>query len=270
MAENGWLIDITRCVGCRACQVACKRWNNRPGEETSFSNEWTNPHGMSSKTYTFMDFRLEGGGSDDEMKWRFVKRQCMHCNEPPCLSVCPTSAIYKRPDGAVLIHHERCIGCGYCVVACPYNARHYDEEVHATIKCTWCSDRRDEGELTACVQACPALVMQIGPRDEIIREARQRADKINGYVYGDEEGMIGTSVIYVSDVPMENLGFPTPEQRVPNPASLQNLLPQRAAEAIFGGAVAGIIGFILWRKSRIEKAQMEAISKTESTGEEGE
>ena len=261
--ERGWLIDITKCIGCRSCQVACKRWNERPSEKTEFSADWTNPPKLSSKTWTMVAFHLDPDGKGGN-KWRFVKRQCMHCLNPPCESVCPAKAIYTRHDGVNLTHYDRCFGCHYCVISCPYGVRHYDLDAKSTVKCTMCFDRIDNGKLPACVQACPALVMEFGTREEIVQKARARAKAIRGYVFGDEDPRpesIGTHVIYVSDVPLEKLGFPTTEQRIPTGQAFRSLLPSRLTEAVFGGTVAAVVCFILWRRARLEKAKMEAVAR---------
>ncbi|MCP8320516.1 MAG: 4Fe-4S dicluster domain-containing protein [archaeon] len=260
------LIDLTKCIGCRACQVACKRWNMRPGEETSLSSDWTNPPMLSHKTWTHVKFKLMYDQNNDEYKWVFTKWQCMQCNDPPCLPVCPTKAIYKREDGIVHIHSERCIGCKYCVTACPYRARFYGyDEYHgikSVYKCHFCMNRLDAGlEKPACVQACPTQALEFGERNEMIEKAGARAEAIGGYVFGDEED-IGNSVIYVSKVPFEELGFPTREMRVPAPLAMGKLLTQRGGIAIFGAGALAFLGFVLWRKERISRAKMREISKS--------
>jgi formate dehydrogenase iron-sulfur subunit len=122
-----------------------------------------------------------------------------------------------------------------------------------------CFDRIEGGRKPACVQACTTEALDFGARDEIVRKARLRAKAIGGYVYGDESEDVATSTIYVSDVPFEELGFPTLEQRTPTPKAFRNLLPTRLAEASFGAIVMAVLGFVIWRRWTIAKAKLEAV-----------
>jgi formate dehydrogenase iron-sulfur subunit len=232
------LIDVTKCIGCRACQVACKQWNEKDGEETELLGQlgFQNPATLSAKTYTLITaHELEVEGAPEDLAWVFTMRRCFHCLEPACESACPTTALERQPDGPTTYDPDKCIGCRYCVWACPWGVptAEWDKKAPKIEKCTHCADRtaqpaplqrngvaltKDETSsfmesiLTpACVKACPADCLRFGTRDELLAEAHKRiADNPKKYVdhvYGEHEAG-GTSVIYLSSVPFAKLGFP--------------------------------------------------------------
>lgn len=202
------LVDLRRCIGCRACQVACKRWNDREATTTQLNTdpklEWTNPSELSPQTYTYVRFVKSGSG--EALKWHFAKVQCNHCIAPGCVNACPTTALIKNDDGPVTYRKELCIGCGYCINACPFGVPKFDEENKVIEKCTFCTERLKEGMEPACVQACPTDTLVL----MTLEEARRKATEAEGkgyYTYGLHE-VGGTSWIYISDVPLTELGFP--------------------------------------------------------------
>lgn len=138
------VIDSRRCIDCKACVVACKAENNVPIGK--FRN-WIN---------------AETRGSFPRLMAFFEPEQCHHCDSPSCVRVCPTGASFRRSDGLVLVSADDCIGCGYCMVACPYNARFFNEETRTVDKCSMCEHRVDAGRLPACVETCPAKVRVFG------------------------------------------------------------------------------------------------------------
>ena len=232
------LVDITKCIGCRACQVACKQWNDRDGERTELQPDlgFQNPAVLSAKTLTLISFheipdeKAPGGLHLVNTMWR-----CLHCLEPACVSSCPTTALVRQPDGPVTYDGDKCIGCRYCMWACPWGvpSADWDTRRPKIHKCTHCADRCDqplpaarngvaltteEGEafrntieVPACVKACPADALRYGDRDEMLQEARNRIaarpGKYVDHIYGEREAG-GTSVLYLSAVPFEKLGFP--------------------------------------------------------------
>lgn len=214
---KGILIDITKCMGCKACQVACKRWNDLPAERTKLSSDWTNPPDLSADTWTIVRFKFKWDTAKNTGVWRFVHVHCMHCLDPPCVHVCPVKAITKYPEGPVVIDTEaerrgwgtsKCIGCKYCIAACPFGIPRYDPAKNKVYKCWMCADRIKQGDQPACVGTCPTGALEFGDRDVLLEKARRKAKAINGYVYGDEDEIGGTSVIYVSDIPPTELGLP--------------------------------------------------------------
>jgi formate dehydrogenase iron-sulfur subunit len=232
------LIDVTKCIGCRACQVACKQWNEKDGEETELLGQlgFQNPATLSAKTYTLITaHELELEGAPEDLAWVFTMRRCFHCLEPACESACPTTALERQPDGPTTYDPDKCIGCRYCVWACPWGVptAEWDKKAPKIEKCTHCADRtsqpapltRNGQALTkaetssfletiltpACVKACPADCLHFGTRDEMLEKAHGRISKdptkyVN-HIYGEHEAG-GTSVIYLSAVPFEKLGFP--------------------------------------------------------------
>jgi formate dehydrogenase iron-sulfur subunit len=218
---KGVLVDLTRCIGCRGCQVACKSWNERKTGKTALGGNFTNPKQLNSDTYTRIGFIEQDKGG--QPVWSFVKDQCMHCADPACLSACPVGAFTRTPEGAVNYTFEKCIGCRYCMVACPFSIPKYEwESTNPWIrKCTFCSDRIADGKIPACVKVCPTNVMLFGNREEILKEAEKRMKDSPGkyvnHIYGKEEAG-GTSWVYLSAIPFDQLGFNTkiPAIKLPN------------------------------------------------------
>jgi len=205
------LIDIRRCMGCRSCQVACKRWKNIPAEQTAFSPNFTNPKALSPKTLSNVSFHSRN--EDGVMPaWNFVKRQCMHCNVPSCATICPTNALQKTDEGPVVYTPAKCIGCKLCTKACPFSVPKFGwgKTLSLIQKCNLCYDRISAGMQPACASTCPNNAIMFGERDELIKEARRRIkanpDKYVNHIYGENEAG-GSAVLYISSVPFEELGF---------------------------------------------------------------
>ena len=161
--SKAMLIDTTRCIGCRACQVACKSWHNLPGERTTFSETWSNPRYMNSNNYTRIIFR-EVAQPEGKLNWYFIKRQCMHCQDPACESVCPVGALTKLKSGPVVYDDDRCIGCRYCMMACPFQVPKFEwgSAVPLIRKCDFCADRIEIGLAPSCATACPSQALVFG------------------------------------------------------------------------------------------------------------
>lgn len=197
------LNDCTRCVGCRACQTTCRDYYGlRP---TSHNTPYDVPPDLEPNHYTVI--KLYRDGTD----YSFIKRQCMHCLHPACASACPVRALAKQTDGAITYDKDRCIGCRYCMFACPFNVPRfeYDDPMPEIKKCSFCHERLKNGERPVCVEACPAKAISFGTREEMLTEARARIATTDGYypfVYGESE-LGGTSVLYLSAVPFEKLGL---------------------------------------------------------------
>ncbi|MCC6131593.1 MAG: 4Fe-4S dicluster domain-containing protein [Acidobacteria bacterium] len=224
---KGVLVDTTLCVGCRTCEAACAEANKlpepeRPGDDTIF--ETRRETGPDSFTVVNKSPKKSPSGDD-----RFGKKQCLHCIEPACASACAVNALEKTPDGPVTYKANRCLGCRYCMVACPFEIPKYEyaKTVPTVRKCTFCAERQKEGKPPACAENCPMGALTFGKRDELIEEAKKRIyqnpDKYVHRVYGEEEAG-GTSWLYISDVPFESLALKTRVQNSSYPARVEGAL----------------------------------------------
>jgi formate dehydrogenase iron-sulfur subunit len=208
--SKAMLIDTTRCIGCRACQVACKSWHDLPGAPATFSETWSNPRFMNSRNYTRVIFREVAQG--DNFNWYFIKRQCMHCLDPACESVCPVGALVKLPEGPVVYDDGKCIGCRYCMMACPFQVPKFQWEsaVPLVRKCDFCADRQAAGLQPSCAATCPTGTILYGARPDLLKEAHRRLgahpEKYYPQVYG-ESIVGGTSVLYLTPVSFTELGL---------------------------------------------------------------
>jgi formate dehydrogenase iron-sulfur subunit len=209
--SKAMLIDTTKCIGCRACQVACKSWNDLPGEPAAYSETWSSPRYLSSHQYTRIIFR-EAAAPDGSLRWHFIKRQCMHCLDPACESVCPVGALKRLPEGPVVYDDGRCIGCRYCMMACPFQIPKFEwgKAVPLIRKCTFCAERQAEGLAPACASTCPTGALLFGEREELLREARRRLgtapERYYPQVYGDRI-VGGTGKLYLTAASFEELGL---------------------------------------------------------------
>lgn len=209
--SKAMLIDTTHCIGCRACQVACKSWHGLPGERTEFSESWSNPRFLDSNNFTRVIFR-ELNKPDEPLSWNFISRRCMHCNDPACASACPVEALEKLVSGPVIYHDNRCIGCRYCMMVCPFQIPKFQwrSTVPLIRKCDFCADRIAMGMEPACSFACPSQALFFGDREELLRIAHHRIadnpDKYYPEVYG-EKTVGGTANLYLTRVSFEELGL---------------------------------------------------------------
>lgn len=207
---QGMLSDLTKCIGCGYCQKACCEWNHlRPAEDSGAGEEPDCQ--LSAELWTLPELREI---KEDGQRHRvFVKRQCMHCLEPACVSACPVGALSRLESGAITYDASKCIGCRYCMVACPYSVPKFewDERLPRIRKCTFCADRQEQGMEPACSAACPTGALTFGQRDGLIAEAESRIqahpERYVSHIYGKDE-LGGTSWMYLSSVPFEALGFP--------------------------------------------------------------
>lgn len=257
------LCDATKCIGCRACQVACKQWNELPMENTVNNGSYENPVHLSARTFTKVRFNeVENGG---KLSWVFNKVQCMHCEHPGCVEACIVGALEKRPEGPVTYDDRKCIGCRYCMVACPFGvpAFEWDKAIAWIRKCTFCADRQGGGLKPACVTTCPTGALTFGNREELLTEGRARIagtpNKYVDHIYGEKEAG-GTSWLYLSPVPFEKLGFPAlPSEPVTiNASRAMGLVPPVLL------AVAATMTGVYWltkRRNKIAEAREKGAMK---------
>jgi Fe-S-cluster-containing dehydrogenase component len=210
----GMLTDFTACVGCRSCEKACNEANNLPAPDKPFDegSVFEDKRWPTAKAYTVVN---KYNNPKDPSKPLYRKIQCNHCLEPACATACPIHAYTKTPEGAVIYNEKLCFGCRYCVVACPFNIPAYDYESALEpkiVKCILCYGRIKEGKIPACAEACPGGAITFGKRADLLKLARKRITDDPGkyvdHIFGERE-VGGTSWLYLSGVPFEQLGFPT-------------------------------------------------------------
>jgi formate dehydrogenase beta subunit len=207
----GMLYDATKCIGCKSCVVACASANDL-SPDTRVDPLHQSPNDLNSNTKNIIKLYK----SPDGNSYSFVKRQCMHCLDPFCVAACPFHALAKNPvTGVVGWEAEKCIGCRYCQVACPYEIPKFEwEAVNARIvKCEFCKERLAKDQEPACTFVCPTKAVIFGRRDVLLREAKKRiSDKpgkyFEGRVYGEKEAG-GTQVLYLASVGFDKLGLPS-------------------------------------------------------------
>ncbi|MGA9991261.1 MAG: formate dehydrogenase subunit beta [Thiobacillaceae bacterium] len=200
--EVAKLIDISKCIGCKACQVACMQWNDLRDTPGVNVGVYDNPPDLSAESWTVMRF-AEVETAPDKLEWLIRKDGCMHCADPGCLKACPSpGAIVQYSNGIVDFHEENCIGCGYCITGCPFNIPRISRKDGKAYKCTLCSDRVAVGLEPACIKTCPTGALVFGTKDDMKAHAEERIDdlKSRGYENAglyDPKGVGGTHVMYV-------------------------------------------------------------------------
>jgi len=238
------LVDTTRCIACRGCQAACKNWNGLPAENTRFTGHYENPPRYTPTTWTRVTMR-EYEREDGSIQWLFGKLQCLHCTNASCVMVCPTGALHHTPEGTVLVDPKKCIGCNYCVGACPFGVAQLDTIKGVMRKCTFCYDRITNGLEPMCVKTCPTGAMQYGDRVEMVAKAYAIVDELKAKgvsgarVYGPDI-VGGTGAVYVlTDLPSK-YGLPD-EPEIPVFSRVWNVLfgPLRALAVV--GLALGLL-----------------------------
>ncbi len=244
----GILYDATVCTGCKACVSACKQYNDMPPDFSSSEELWDTPLDTNSRTLNIIKLYKNGIAAvkDREIDgYSYIKRHCMHCVDPACVSACPVTALIKDPTNGVVAYNKKaCIGCRYCQIACPFNIPkfEFDKAFPRILKCQLCSHRLAKGDIPACCEFCPTGASIFGKVDDLLAEARKRLQYKPGeyreypvmrvdsthrvprevtplidHIYGEKEGG-GTQYLMLANVPFEKLGLPqlteTPEAAV--------------------------------------------------------
>lgn len=222
--ECAMLVDTTLCAGCRACESACAEANALPEPSADAMVA-----GVARDTAPEVFTVVNGAGPiGHDAEERFAKKQCMHCIEPACASVCMVRALDKTPEGPVVYHGDRCLGCRYCMVACPFEIPKYQYDKLAPLvrKCTFCAARQAGGKKPACASVCPTGALSFGKRGPLLELAKGRIyrnpEKYVHHVYGEQEAG-GTDWLYISDVPFEKLALRTVRNE-PYPDKVQGAL----------------------------------------------
>ncbi|AET70345.1 Fe-S-cluster-containing hydrogenase subunit [Desulfosporosinus orientis DSM 765] len=247
---KGVLVDIPKCVGCESCSVACKLWNELewdPQEKTKTAADRAEEpnNGLWPEEWTSINrYEFKNNGSS---VWRYVKTQCFHCEEPACVSACFSKALQKLPEGPVIYDQKLCVGCRYCMMACPFDMLRYEwkKAIPGVRKCQMCPTRVANNMETACTSVCPTGAITFGDREELLAEAKKRI-KENGYidrVYGEKEAG-GTSWLYISDTPFEQMRFRTDVTTKPLPSYTEGYMKMTPIIGVSWAAIlAGLFIF---------------------------
>jgi len=284
------LVDTTKCVGCRSCQVTCKQWNDLKATRTEAPGAGLglqSPRTLNADTFVVVTYaELEDEQAPGGLRYVSTKRQCMHCDDPACASACPVTALHKTPTGAVAYDADKCLGCRYCMWACPWGVptAQWDSLAPTIRKCTHCTDRaaqpaplerngkalsEDEKKsfaaaqaIPACVKQCPANALKYGPRKEMLAEAHARIARQPGkyvdHVYGEKEAG-GTHMLYLASVPFEKLGLPSVGMESYPSRSVAALSAVPPAVIGVGAALGGV--YALQRRKEEVKAKEAAAAE---------
>ena len=271
--EVAKLIDVSSCIGCKACQVACMQWNELRDEVGHNVGVYDNPADLSAESWTVMRFSeietkrdSQAAGQDTHLEWLIRKDGCMHCADPGCLKACPApGAIVKYTNGIVDFIEENCIGCGNCVTGCPFDIPRLSKKDNKAYKCTLCSDRVTVGLEPACVKACPTGAIHFGAKEDMIKYADERVVdlKERGYAQAglyDPPGVGGTHVMYVlqhADRPAIYSGLPA-DPKISMWVSLwKGAAKPIALAAMIGAVIGSFFHYIKVGPSEVEEDEAE-------------
>jgi formate dehydrogenase iron-sulfur subunit len=262
----GFYTDTTVCIGCKACEVACKEWNQLPatngGANTLSGDSYDNTRQLDGEHWRHVKF-VEQFSPDaqrsEQARWLMMSDVCKHCAHAACLEVCPTGAIIRTEFDTVVIQSDTCNGCRDCISACPFGVIDINPVTKTAQKCTLCYDRLQGGLQPACAQACPTSSIQFGTLADLERRAAQRVQQLQGlgvkeaYLYGTPgdgytEGVGGLNAFYLLVDKPEVYGLP-PAPKMPT----RNLIPSSLFSGL-GAAVIGLFGFLSFRKGRMDGA----------------
>jgi len=263
--EVAKLIDVTTCIGCKACQVACSEWNDLRDEVGENHGVYDNPMDLSAQSWTVMRF-AEVQDEVGRLQWLIRKDGCMHCADPGCLKACPSpGAIVQYANGIVDFQSEHCIGCGYCVAGCPFNVPRINQADNRAYKCTLCSDRVAVGQEPACVKTCPTGALHFGSKADMRDLAAERVQELNGRGFAeaglyDPEGVGGTHVMYVlhhADRPQLYHGLPKDPRISRAIEGWKGWLKPAAAVAFFATLAGTLFHYVGHGANEIEDTEEE-------------
>ncbi|MGE0737183.1 MAG: formate dehydrogenase subunit beta [Alphaproteobacteria bacterium] len=263
LPEVAKLIDVSKCIGCKACQVACLEWNDRREEVGVNDGTYQNPPDLTPASYTLMRFSEWVNPESGDLEWLIRKDGCMHCADPGCLKACPApGAIVQYVNGIVDFVKENCIGCGYCIKGCPFNIPRISQADSKAYKCTLCSDRVAVNQEPACAKACPTQAIVFGTKEAMLKHAQTRITdlKSRGYknagIY-DPPGVGGTHVLYVlhhADKPEIYAGLPKNPVISPVVEIWKGLTKYAGLAAIAAFGVLGLAHYVIARPNRVSQA----------------
>ncbi|MBV2133862.1 formate dehydrogenase subunit beta [Pseudomonas sp. MAP12] len=264
VGEVAKLIDTSKCIGCKACQVACSEWNELRDEVGHNAGVYDNPNDLSADSWTLMRFTEYENPTSGNLEWLIRKDGCMHCADPGCLKACPSpGAIVKYANGIVDFNQDKCIGCGYCVTGCPFDIPRISQKDHKAYKCTLCSDRVAVGLEPACVKTCPTGAIVFGSKEDMQEHAAGRiADlKERGFDQAglyDPDGVGGTHVMYVlhhADQPSLYAGLPDEPVISPLVSLWKGIAKPLALLAMGATVLAGFFHYVRVGPNRVDEEQ---------------
>ncbi len=270
--EIAKLIDVSRCIGCKACQAACLEWNDLREEVGVNVGVYDNPHDLTENTWTLM--RFTEIDVDGRFEWLIRKDGCMHCADPGCLKACPApGAIVQYKNGIVDFISENCIGCGYCVKGCPFNIPRISKKDAKAYKCSLCSDRVAVGQAPACAKVCPTQAISFGTKKDMAAWAEKRiADlKERGYKSAglyDPAGVGGTHVMYVlkhADRPQIYAGLPKDPKISPLVEFWKGVTKPLALAGVGLAALIGFFHYVTHGPNEVQAEDEEAAAKARRT-----
>ena len=238
------LVDISRCIGCKGCEVACKEWNDLEAEPTSNFGSYQSHEDLTPDTWLLM--RFEETEIEGDLRWMITKNACLHCEEPGCLYACPSpGAIVQYENGIVDFNQENCIGCQYCVAGCPFDIPRFSPTTKKVYKCNMCIDRVESGLEPACVKTCPTNAIAWGSKDDMTALAKKKVAGLerrgfkNAAVY-DPAGVGGTHMVYVVPHGDRLADYHLPADPTASPGALQGLVwMKRLGAWLFGFGLVG-------------------------------
>jgi formate dehydrogenase iron-sulfur subunit len=257
------LYDNSKCVGCKACQMACKQWNKLGAVSSDPDAIYESPKGLSPQVWTLI--KLANYPVNPQRNYLFMNVGCMHCGKPACAAVCPTAALKKQSNGLVTFDRVLCNGCGYCTQYCPFHIPQLEIMNRLTgaaksSKCTFCQDRVANGLTPFCIQSCPAGALQWGDRQVMLDKAHSRVEELmtdfpQTNLYGEKE-MGGLGRLYVLLAPPDAYGLPQDPQ-FPLGATLWKKVVQPAGQVVFGAVTLGVVGAFFVVRKRVHMEDVE-------------
>jgi formate dehydrogenase iron-sulfur subunit len=274
--EVSKLVDIDLCIGCKACEVACKEWNDLETEETHNFGGYQSHEDLTPATWDLMRFN-EVELNDNDIAWLIRKDSCLHCEDPGCLLACPApGAIVQYENGIVDFDQEKCIGCQYCISGCPFDIPRFDSETKKVYKCTMCVDRISNGLEPACVKSCPTGSIRFGTKEDMVHYGEEKVAKLKDRGFDDAllydpEGVKGVHMMYV--VPrgemLDEYGLPEdPKVTGASFFPLMSGLRKLGSVAMWAGLIGSAL-FFLRTGRRFPPPEEEAVAAANAKGEAG-
>ncbi|RXJ01898.1 4Fe-4S dicluster domain-containing protein [Anaerobacillus alkaliphilus] len=254
-SQKGMFIDTTLCHGCKACEVACKQWNEIPANPAPSltGNSYDNTGGLDGQNWRHVKFIEDISDDRSDSRWLFLSDSCKHCTLAGCMSVCPTNAIIRTEFDTVYIDHDTCIGCKYCITGCPFGVIGIGDLSGTAEKCSLCYDRLQVGQEPACAQSCPTDSIEFGDVEDLMVMARKREEYLQSTgnfkakVYGDSDILGGLNVFYLLQDTPEKYGLPS------NPQMPQKTMLGGYWSSVFSLFAVGLVSLLSFRSYRERK-----------------